>query len=688
MPEPAKSVQPLLSALPDPLKATGHFLVWRGVRGSNGKTKKIPYYTNGKARKTDRLDTPEDLAALVSFDEAFDAFVMDDYSGIGVALVGEGIGAFDLDECLDDQGHLKRDHPGFTIAAQAKLAGAYMEISPSGRGLRIIGPCQSTEAYSKNGLEYWGARRFVTLTGCVYANAHGWVALDDLRALLGTRQDRAKPTTDDGDAIITPDTLADLADALEAMDSDERDLWIRVGHALKTLPEEKGWKLWRDWSAKSSKFNERDAQKTWDSFHPQSTSHKAVFAIAQSEWGWQNPKKGRKDPASAFQEADEDEGFAPIRRPRIIGIGDEQLHPTEFILDGFLPVGVSVIAGAWGAGKSTNLIPLMCSVAHLAPEEWGFWPALRRRILWVTEAPGQAHDTIYSLAKAEGSKPWSEYADWFRLCEAHRDPPKKLAKWLLSQIEDCAYSLPNGFRVHPVVVLDTTAANIDLENESDNSLVSQAMAILKQTLPNIPLILVGHTPKALARSDIKDMTFRGAGAWEADAVATYFLVHDDEVDLRFLAIRKSRFSPDYREISFDSDGGVKIIDTPWGQPQSKSYMHGVPRRSNGEERKALQAQLREERQEERRERTLTDRQARILAEVNKRTGDKLLTSKADIRKALGGKVELIIEAIQRLVESGHLVIHARPPMTGRGEAILPAGVDAGLFFAGLETAEE
>jgi hypothetical protein len=246
--------------------------------------------------------------------------------------------------------------------------------------------------------------------------------------------------------------------------------------------------------------------------------------------------------------------------------------------------------------------------------------------------------------------------------------------------------LQNGFLVQPVIVLDTTSANLDLENESDNSEVGAAMAELKQELPGVPLVLVGHTPKAVIKSDLSDITFRGAGAWEADAVATYFLVHDPDTGFRFLAIRKARFSPTYSEINFGHRGGQEVIPTPWGAPQLKTYLHGVPSSTNGEERRAAQEAAREEVKERRREFGLSDRQTKILAEVSSATAAHAPITKTQLRERVGGKRELITQALNRLLETGRLKVVLPPggaPRKGAGRGaegfLFPSEVDPDLY---------
>ena len=513
-----------------------------------------------------------------------------------------------------------------------------------------------------------------------HPNEHGLAALPEwlFATPEGERENARTRPQAGGEVIATPKLLDELRDALTAIPADERGEWIDIGHALKTLPDDKGRDLWLAWSRSSVKFDQADAEKTWSSLGPTSTNHKAVFAKAQ-RLGWVNPAK-------KYRKTDYPKGLAARR----IDLGSADFQPTEFVLDGFMPVGVSVIAGAWGAGKSTNLIPLLASVAHLAPADWSFRPDLRRHIVWVTEAPGQALDTLRSLARAEGAASWQEFKDWFHLFPAYRSNADEIADEIAEIVADLRYRTDSGFLVKPVVVLDTTAANLEIENESDNSQVSKAMASLKQALPDLPLILVGHTPKALVKADVGDLTFRGAGAWEADAAATYFLIHDEMAGIRFLALRKCRFAPTFREITFDNEGGSVILDTPWGEAQTKSYLHGVPVKSDPSTRIAAQRDAKERRRDEARTYALSQRQTLIMEFVRKCADTGGLPTRAALREGLGGKNALLIEAVNRLVEAGQLKVHSVPAdqteklgvsAKSPPDILLPPEVNLALFLA-------
>ncbi len=73
------------SALPEDMKASRRWLVWRSEPGGK-KPRKVPYYASGKPRKG-TLDSPEDIAQLGTFDDALAAMQTGRYTGLGFATV-------------------------------------------------------------------------------------------------------------------------------------------------------------------------------------------------------------------------------------------------------------------------------------------------------------------------------------------------------------------------------------------------------------------------------------------------------------------------------------------------------------------------------------------------------------------------------------------------------------------------
>ncbi|MEO6608467.1 MAG: PriCT-2 domain-containing protein [Aestuariivirga sp.] len=65
--------------------------------------------------------------------------------------------------------------------------------------------------------------------------------------------------------VVDDDTVRDLRSALMSMRADDRDLWVRMGLALRELGDV-GRGLWMEWSSQSEKFDPPKASKTWESF--------------------------------------------------------------------------------------------------------------------------------------------------------------------------------------------------------------------------------------------------------------------------------------------------------------------------------------------------------------------------------------------------------------------------------------
>src|SRR6188768_1815057 len=59
--------------------------------------------------------------------------------------------------------------------------------------------------------------------------------------------------------------LGTIRGALNFIPADERDLWLRIGMAIKSELGESGFDLWDSWSQQASSYNSRDARDVWKS---------------------------------------------------------------------------------------------------------------------------------------------------------------------------------------------------------------------------------------------------------------------------------------------------------------------------------------------------------------------------------------------------------------------------------------
>lgn len=213
----------------------------------------------------------------------------------------------DLDNCIDGQGNWSAE----ALAVHAMLPGAAVEYSVSGRGLHFW------FSYTGPG---WGKRgRKGTPLGDIdlFSSADAFVALGtyregdasvDLTTECQTIVDLCFPAASAGPRKMSPEweakspdeqarSLADLRAALAATPSDDRDEWVKVGQCLVELGDA-GWELWNEWSAKSAKYNEGDAERVWAGLSGQQAGYAGVFRLAE-RYGWAN-RRG-VDPAAAFK---------------------------------------------------------------------------------------------------------------------------------------------------------------------------------------------------------------------------------------------------------------------------------------------------------------------------------------------------------------------------------------------------
>lgn len=342
-----------------------------------------------------------------------------------------------------------------------------------------------------------------------------------------------------------------------------------------------------------------------------------------------------------------------------------RLKAPEFVVDGFIRNGLTVIAGAPGVGKTSLLVPLAAAVAHLFDSDLN--PVLRRKVAYFSEAPEQVETVLYGLAKCAPGVKRDEFSEWFKLYPSRRLPAEKLAKEIAKIVRDSTVEF-NGYPVGPLVILDTSNSNIDLENENDNSQVGKAIAAIKENLGTAGCWIVHHTPKAQKVAQAEELTARGASAFAGDANATVFVFAEDGVkDKRFMMLDKHRFEADFRELEFSTTVAAEVVPTPWGTEHSVAYRVGMPSPSSREERIAQREKAKEQRAEERTTQRTMEFSAKVL-EFIKENGPSTATA---IEGAITGKSEDIRKAIVGLRDSGGLIVSGRK---GRGE-LLTIGTD-------------
>ena len=164
-----KFLAPRLEQIPQDMREELRWAVWRAEPRPNqpGKFNKAPRSPlNGKCIGADK---PELFA---DFETSKAAFEKGGYTGIGILLEGNGWVGVDIDN-FENIPSGQRDSVTAWII-EALLRGAYVERSPSGRGLRAIFRGKFMGTGRKVGyLEIYQEKRFMTITGHAIANIAG-----------------------------------------------------------------------------------------------------------------------------------------------------------------------------------------------------------------------------------------------------------------------------------------------------------------------------------------------------------------------------------------------------------------------------------------------------------------------------------------------------------------------------------
>src|SRR5688572_14049400 len=162
------TAESLVCSVPDDLTELDQWLLWR-FEIVEGRETKVPYSVHGhKASSTDQ-------STWAPFDVALDVWQRNHprYAGLGFVFVkGGGLVGVDLDDCLGSDGNVKQWARGVV----ERFFDTYMEISPSGQGLKIWvrGTLPANVPGVKVGdgqIEMYDHGRYFAVTGCAFRGA-------------------------------------------------------------------------------------------------------------------------------------------------------------------------------------------------------------------------------------------------------------------------------------------------------------------------------------------------------------------------------------------------------------------------------------------------------------------------------------------------------------------------------------
>lgn len=459
-------IKPKFDNIPSDLRKLDRWVTWNFEPRKRGEEAgKIPYAPN---RPNTRASTT-DGKTWGTFEQAHAAYLKGGRTGVGIVLNGDGLVGIDIDHCVIDGKPSAQ-----ALALLDKVGAAYIEISPSGTGLRALGYGEQLDAGvngSLDGLkaEFYSTGRYLTLTGHTIKTG----PITPLKGFKTTAEafrsaPKVNPETGETETTTTDEKHAALVQRLmsgEVYHDSLRDLaaaWVSAG-MIQTAAI---------------------------------TALRALMDAAVQRDGW----KARRDQipdlvASAYAKfatkgfTDEVEQTAANKqRYKLLRADDlRNLPPLAWRVRGVLPaVGLAGLYGPSASGKSFLALDMAAAIA-----EGARWFDCR-----VTAAP-----VVYCALEGEaGFK--LRVAAWEQ--SKGRPLPDGLAMvlqpFMLTQAQDVA-DLAAVVPAGAVVFLDTlnrAAPTADENSSKDMGAILQAAKLL-QSLINGLVVLISHTGKDASR---------------------------------------------------------------------------------------------------------------------------------------------------------------------------------------------
>ena len=413
-------------------------------------------------------------------------------------------------------------------------------------------------------------------------------SVKDLLAEAGIalEQSTNKTPIDSSMGLLTlqQDTIDHLRNALKVIPSDDREVWVKYGHALKTLPSNLGWELFREWSAKSDKYDESDAISKWQSFTPTQTGYAAIFKHAQ-DLGWINPLKANRhlEPESLIS-FDEFEQF----RIDLLDIDDCDDAPLPHIVENWSPENeIALLGSHGGSGKSYVALNLGIHVA-LGRPFGGLTTKQTNVVFYSAEDPARV--LRYRIRK---------------LCKALQIDSKLLSgKLHLLDVSDTDPSLHRG-RGFTDAKTETAALNhlaryinkhnigfCIIDNASDTfeddeikrSAVKTFIRSIRTHLarPNRAVLLLAHINKANARGgrNIDSEDYSGSTAWHNSVRSRLSLNTDKSSGVMTITQHKANLGELALPVTLEWIDGVPLA----GVQNPDREAHAIAQRANDKAR--------------------------------------------------------------------------------------------------------
>ena len=382
------------------------------------------------------------------------------------------------------------------------------------------------------------------------------------------------------------DNLVRAKEVLEFIPADDYETWIRVGMILKGEFGDNAYDLWNHWSSRTENYDPEIMFNKWASFNGSGLTIATLVAMGK-EHGYEVQHAPKSSPQEDFL-TDPVSGEIVIKKrlsDRKVALAKRLVAP-EWVIDGIIPSGVGSLSGFAGVGKTTAIIPLACAAGGLVSHLDNLKVSIRRKVVIFTEQPSQIERLLYGIhkhmvLKGRGAKPeWDEISEWIILINSKRESITELQMSLSEACLDYQYTHEKMGLVSPLIILDTAAANLKVEQENDNGEISNNMSMIKELAEknNANFWIINHLAKDAKNQSIDqimNMTARGGSAWGSDANWTALIGKADPDDIdsaTILKIDKERIGTlRGSEIVFSAAFQSEFMVDKLGEPVEVSY---------------------------------------------------------------------------------------------------------------------
>jgi energy-coupling factor transporter ATP-binding protein EcfA2 len=422
--------------------------------------------------------------------------------------------------------------------------------------------------------------------------------------------------------------------------------------------------IWDEYSARDGAGNYlgfSDLEKQWNRFrlnHPNPITFASVY---------QKLKKPELTEADILEEA------KPIQYDL------DKPKPIRYLLNGFMTEGITSIAGASGAGKTTMVVELASIVAHLCDEskvsdhlDKHFLKVRgRRKVIHFTEHADQVEQVLYGKRKFGKNHSaitcgTEEANEWYIVVPTKKYTAIQLAGLVSGYSKKHTVTWPTGrfdqsgneinVEMPPLLIFDTASASFALDDENSNSEQSKMIASIKEVIRGLKssIWIITHVAKAAKMLDLKQQSSRGAGAIEADVQTAASLGREIGAECSILSITKNRIQTKFDEINFKPTFHSLQVEDEWGDWQEVTYITGELTKSTSVERIQQKVDSKKEGAELAKKYSIKQRAISII-DLLKNTAGKELYNQEDLQDLLGGNVAINRAATGLLKARGYIV---------------------------------